>query len=102
MKNGMEKMAAAFLFGESMQGNPLFLMLGIACLAGGVWYMIKDRKKSKEQREDERKQVSKRFMDNINRHEAMLMDKDEPDRRFEREAENPEKQPEKNSKKKQG
>lgn len=77
--NDCTQLAAAFLFGENAQGNPLYLIVGIACLVGGIWYIYKDRKKTKEQREEERKQLSKKFIDNINRNDDFVAGRGDSD-----------------------
>lgn len=62
MQNALLAAAAA----DSWAGNPVILILGIVCLAGGVWYSIHLRKtKSKEELKRERRRLSNQFLDRI-------------------------------------
>jgi len=77
LENGIIQAVAAggFFTIDWLQGSPITLVLAIACFAGGIWYVYHERKtKSKEQRVQEQKQLSKRFMDNINRNQSYIED----------------------------
>ncbi len=100
MNNRVSQMSAGlFLFSEGTEGNPLYLILGIAFLVGGVWYALREKKKSKEQREYERKQLSKRFLDNVNRNQDAMSDQREPGSEIFEEAKPTQKQTTKRGKK---
>ena len=68
---------------SSWAGNPVILVLAIACLLFGVWYSIHLRKtKSKEELRRERRQLSNQFLDRLvdgaNRTAGFDVDADKP------------------------